>query len=114
MTIVELFDGWMVSSSTNTYLDDGILDIYVRKGVHYFDGVLTHTLDVANISQIDPAYEGQGYFKRFMLHVESKGLPVYVECIHNPLLVEKLRKHGYTILHNDGSTHAIKISSVVK
>ena len=106
--MIEEYDAWLASSSTNSWVSDGILDIYVRKGYHFFDGVCTYTLDVANISSIEPEYEGHGHFKRFMLHVESKGHPVFVECIHNPLLVEMLEKNGYTIMVRDHSTHAIK------
>lgn len=108
-TIIEQIDEFVYSSAKNKWLSDGILEIYVRKSVRFFDNQKVTTFDVANIRTIDPEYEHKGYFRAFMEKVESIGLPVYVENIQNPYLVNILEKNGYRILTQYTSTHAIKL-----
>lgn len=102
----------MESSSTNKWLVDDALSIYVRKGRHRISDStnITSTIDIANINQISEKYEGTGYFRKFMIQVEQFGIPVMVENIYNPKLTTMLKKNGYTILKQDGGTHAIKIT----
>lgn len=82
--------------------------MYIRKGRHLIGDEVLDTFDVANISTIDPEYQGKGYFKAFMLYVESFKIPVFVECIYNPKLIDMLAKNGYTIINQDHAIHAIK------
>lgn len=105
--ITEQLDDFIDSPVSNKWLNDGILSVYVRKGYHVYDGMILNTLDIANISTISEQYQGKGYFKTFMKKAESIGKPIWVECIHNPLLSRMLVKHGYTIFNN-GGIHAIK------
>jgi hypothetical protein len=109
-TITDQLDDFMESSFNNLWLNDDILSIYVRKGNHLFRGEILATLDVANIGTIPDEYKGKGHFKRFMKKAESIGLPIWVECIHNPDLVQMLVKHGYIIMDRDG-IHAVKFTS---
>lgn len=108
MTIYSQIDEFMESSRRNTYVSDDILRVYIRKGHHLITNEMLDTFDVANISTIDPEHQGKGYFKAFMLYVESFKIPVFVECIHNPILVDMLAKNGYTIVHQYGDVHALK------
>lgn len=96
--INELFDAFLKSKYRDMWVTDGILDIYIRKGNRVLEDRMVGTIDIANIAEIDDKYKGQGYFKRFMLHVESTGYTVYVENVTNMQLMEKLEKHGYLLL----------------
>jgi hypothetical protein len=107
-SIIYQLEEFVNSKYRNMWLDDGILTIYVRRSMHIIDNEYVECLDVANIQPIDPDYEHKGYFKRFMEKAETLGLSVFVECIHNPNLIEMLRKHGYVIIRQDNSTHALK------
>ena len=108
MTINDQLDEFLASRKSNSWLRTKELGVYVRKGQRLIDGVYTNTLDIANIQQSDQ-FIGQGHFKSFMLYAESKGEPIFVECIHNPKLVTMLEKNGYTIIHKDHATHALKV-----
>jgi vacuolar-type H+-ATPase subunit I/STV1 len=107
LSIADQFKKFMESKSTNTWIESDIFHVYVRKGRRYINGVITNTIDIANILSIPIEHRGKGYFKSFILNVESYGLPVYVECIHNPLLITMLSKHGYQLLPSD-DIHMIK------
>ena len=108
-SIVEQVDEFMNSVSQNLWLDDGILAVYVRKGRHLISREVYNTFDVANIRSLEPEHLGKGYFRTFMEKVESLGLPVYVENIHNPALAEMLEKNGYTIILGHGDVCALKV-----
>lgn len=97
-TILNQVDDFMQSIEHNRWLSDDILHIYVRKGIHYIDSQIVNTFDVANIETIPEQYKGQGYFKDFMIKVESLGLPVFVESIQSSELVTMLVKNGYTMV----------------
>jgi len=109
--IVEQVDDFMLSKYHNIWLDDGIVRVFVRKSRRNIKGVIHETFDIANISTIPKQYQGQGYFKNFIQKVESIGLAVYVESIHNPLLTNMLEKNGYTIMVTEYDTNAIKYPS---
>lgn len=99
----------MESSNRNLWLDDKHLRVYVRKGIHYIEGQKLHMLDIANIESV-PKHKGKGWFKDFMLKVESFGLPIFVENIHNPNLLVMLLKHGYREIHSDTTAkHVYKL-----
>lgn len=93
-SILEQLDDFMESSARNNWLCDKHLRVYVRKGIRYIEGQMLNTVDVANIES-PPKYKGKGFFKQFMLKVESLGRPIFVENIHNPNLFDMLKKHGY-------------------
>ncbi len=107
MSIIDEVDKFMLSSTTNKWIGDNYLMVYVRKGRRIIDGSIYNTFDVANIKN-EPKFQCKGHFKAFMLKVESLDLPVFVECIHNPNLVTMLVKNGYNIIKQDYTTHAIK------
>jgi hypothetical protein len=110
-SILNQLDVFMASNSRNLWLSDDVLSIYVRKSKRIYHGLMLDMMDVANISSINPEYEHQGYFKQFMMKVESLGLPVFVESISstNTNLLNILTKNGYNILPNPQGVHnAIK------
>lgn len=111
-SIIQQVDDFIISSYTNLWLEDDILNVYVRKGKRYIEGNISETFDVANILSINKKYEKQGYFKAFMLKVEELGMTIFVECIHNPKLTEMLQKNGYTIIKNQYECHAYKFPNV--
>lgn len=107
MTILNQVDEFMTSSLPSRWLGDEHIAVYVRKGHHLINGEMINTFDVANIVQ-DPEHCSKGYFKAFMQKVESLDLPIYVECILNPKLVEILKRNEYSIIEHYGSIHAFK------
>lgn len=107
MSICDEVDNFMSSPTPNQWISDEFLSVYVRKSRRLFNNQLTECIDVANISN-EPEHRNQGHFRAFMLKVESLGLPVYVEGIHNPELVRMLEKNGYMIIRNFSSVNAIK------
>lgn len=107
--ILDHFDKFFQSTHTNLWIGSlDCLHVYVRKSNRYFNHKYINVVDIANISTIHPDFEGKGYFKAFMLHVERHGLPVFVESIHNPLLITMLSKHGYQNVPNNYDIHMIK------
>lgn len=106
----ELLDEFMNSKVPCKWIENDVLGVYIRKGIHRIHGELLNTIDIANIRSIPNQHRGKGYFKSFMLKIESYNKPVYVECIHNPRLLEMLNKHGYQTLIEGHTTHAIKYS----
>jgi EAL domain-containing protein (putative c-di-GMP-specific phosphodiesterase class I) len=107
-SVIDQIDDFMLSKNSIVWIEDNILKIYVRKNFRYINHQQVNTFDIANIKTISKRYQGKGYFKAFMLKVESLGIPVYVECIHNPKLIDMLEKNGYTILGGQYDTNAIK------
>lgn len=107
-SVIDQLDDFMLSKHSNIWLEDNILNIYVRKNLRNINNQQVNTIDIANISEISKKYQGKGYFKAFMIKVESLGIPVYVECIHNPNLTDMLERNGYTILGGQYDTNAIK------
>jgi hypothetical protein len=97
------------SKNRNMWLEDHILSVYVRKGFHIINEEIIDTIDIANISTINSKYKGKGYFRSFMLAVEGLGIAVYVENIHNQLLLDMLVKHNYEILENKYASCAYKM-----
>ena len=110
-SIIEQVDDFMSSNWNNAWLGDNILKVYVRKHNRYFDGSYLYVFDVANIGTIPKKHQGKGYFKALMVKIESLGIPVFVENIHNPALATMLQKNGYTILYHGEDIHAIKYPS---
>ncbi|PPD52549.1 MAG: hypothetical protein CTY12_06300 [Methylotenera sp.] len=108
MYMDELIDEFIQSEYSCKWIENDIFGVYIRKGIHVIHGRVLATIDVANIRSIPDKYKGKGYFKSFMLKIESYNKPVYVECIHNPHLLEMLNKHGYQTLIENNTVHAIK------
>lgn len=109
MCMDELIDEFMQSTYSCKWIENDILGVYIRKGIHLIHGKVLNTIDIANIRSIPDQYKGKGYFKSFILKIESYNKPVYVECIHNPHLLEMLTKHGYqTVVEGSHTVHAIK------
>lgn len=92
----------------NTWLTiDSYMALYVRKGFHYnkdFDSVIS-TLDLANF-ETPEKYRSTGICTRFLNWLESRNVPIYVECIHNPRLLQFLLKRGYK-LADDSSVPSV-------
>ena len=107
-SIIDQIDDFILSKNSNIWLEDKILQIYVRKNFRYINHQQINTFDIANIPAIQKKYQGKGHFKQFMIKVESLGIPVFVESIQNPNLAEMLERNGYTMLGGQYDTNAIK------
>lgn len=98
-TVAEFLRG----PSGNSWLHMPHVDVFVRKGYHVVDDEAISTFDIANI-QVDLSRQGQGYFTRFLEHVETllddpalcgliKG--VYLENVYSDRFANKLIKMGF-------------------
>ena len=87
-------DEFLKSKDRNAWITDGIVDVYVRKSFRTIEGNNIHTFDIANI-KIEKENQGKGYFKDFILYLESLELNVYVESVYNEDLKSMLIKNGY-------------------
>ena len=92
----------------NSWLDEGVLSVYVRKGIHYINGNNTDTFDIANVV-VEEEHQKQGVFTKFIERVEKAiTLPIYVENIHHSWLVDFFSRRGYNIIDIGGLKSAIK------
>lgn len=78
------------------------MEIYVREGYHYINGMKRTTFDIANV---EVYHKRQGIFTQFLKEVEEINPwdAVYVECVHNVLLEAFLLKQGYTWVETNSS-----------
>lgn len=105
------FDRFLSSAYRNEWLYLDHASVYVRKSERYFNGIVYKCLDMANITIDDDNDKGHGFLKAVLSHMESKGLPVYVECIMHEWLVDKVEKYGYNIIRELHDTHGIKFGA---
>ena len=92
MTINEFIDS---PSERNAHIKHPEFNsLYVRKGAHLIEGVITRTFDVANIEAKEP---GAGAFRRFVEHLNLHQCnAIYVECVISSDFREKLLHMGFT------------------
>jgi hypothetical protein len=94
-TLLKLIDYFIDNHVKNTWIETKHIKVYLRHGYHNLGGVIYNTIDVANVS-IPEKYQGQGYFKGMILHLESFKKTIYVESILDKNLLKNLLKNGYT------------------
>lgn len=82
----------------NQYISDAdsICNVYTRKGLHYIDGVVEQTLDVASIS-VEPEFRGNGLGSSVinMMHRNNPFGITFVESLLNDSLYTHLKKCGW-------------------
>lgn len=85
----------------NRYIadDDAIMDVYVRKGIHYINGTMCHTLDIASINVVS-AHRGCGHGSEFIqrAHALNWGDGTLVESILNDRLYQHLIAKGWVLV----------------
>jgi hypothetical protein len=94
-------DVFVRSGLKNSWLQIGPMQVYVRKGQHYFYGPsrevgerIVGTFDVANV-MVEESERGKGWFTSFLNFVEAYMDNVYVENVLEPRLRPFLQKRGY-------------------
>jgi hypothetical protein len=88
-------DLWPTSSSF--VREPGFKELYVRRTLRFLNYDLERsvtTLDIARIAADDP---GHGAFTALAERLLARGLPLYVECVHNPRFAKKLRRMGFSV-----------------
>lgn len=82
----------------NTYIsdNDGIANVYIRKGLHCIDGIVEHCLDIAAIS-ILPEFQGHGIGSGVinMMHANNPYGTTFVESLLNDTLYTHLINCGW-------------------
>lgn len=96
------FDNWYDGLSHNAWIDDGVMEVYVRKAHHLCGALVLETIDVANVTIFDEKDRGCGLFTGFLEHVEDYQQVVYVENLLNPRLAVFFDKRGYLRVKNTG------------
>ena len=91
-TLLDLF--LLDTARQNAWLKDKNIAVYVRKSRRVIEGMPVETLEIGSVSTKKP---GRGFFKYFILHLESKGQVVFVENVFNLGLLAMLVKANYTI-----------------
>ena len=77
-------------------------EVYLRRNKKIIGSDLFNFIVIANIST-EEKNQKKGHFKRFLNHLESLELNIYVENVHNPNLAEFLPKVGFQLLVQEGS-----------
>ena len=76
------------------------LNAYIRVTQRLIDHVMTKTIDIGSV-EVDREYRNCGYFTQFLICIEiiakKWDRKVYVECVHNKILHDMLRKRGYSV-----------------
>ena len=82
----------------NRYVADelGVCTVYTRKGIHYINGHMTRTLDVANIS-VEGGLRGNGIGMSVInnMHAANPYQATYVESLLNEGLHQRLLNEGW-------------------
>ena len=93
---------FMKSNHNNEWLAIGNMMVYVRKGRHAFGSLgLIDTIDIANIT-VQPDYQNQGVFTKFLEEAETLGLAVHIENVLTERFANFFRKRGgYDIVYED-------------
>lgn len=82
----------------NRYVSDelGVCMVYARKGIHYINGHMTRTLDVANIS-VEGGMRGNGIGMSVInsMHAANPYQATYVESLLNEGLHQRLLDDGW-------------------
>jgi len=83
----------------NQWITGPNFDVYVRAGYHSLNGVVCHTLDVANI-QVRREDRGQGIGMSILAAAElvNPWDAVYVESVLNPRLKLRLERDGWIMV----------------
>lgn len=103
-----ILEEFLNSKLRNSWLYEGPLSVYVRKGIHTIDGQTINTFDIANVS-VQLEHQRQGIFKKFISRVEnSTELPIFIENILDAWLVTFFKRRGYIVFYVGGLACAIK------
>ena len=83
----------------NVWIENTAMEVYVRQADHRISDISNARLtclDVANIS-VKEQYRQQGFFTDFMMRAHNVHPfdMIYLECIHNPFLIEWCKKRGW-------------------
>jgi hypothetical protein len=84
---------------TNSYVDyPGFKSLYVRKGdiAVTLNNEMHRCINVLTIGAATAMKPGSGAFTALVEDLVSRGLAIYVECVHNPRFADKLLRMGFT------------------
>ena len=83
----------------NSYVrEKGFSSLYVRIGLKYLGGKLIPcVLDIANV---EVHRKGNGVFSALLARLHDEKISIYIECVHNKRLVEKLRRENFVEVNN--------------
>ena len=92
----------------NAYVEaPGFESFYVRRTSRILNGGwVDHVLDLANITAEVP---GQGAFTKLAAELLERGIPLFVECVHNPRFVKTLERLGFTRIDQPGAPSFFKL-----
>ena len=80
----------------------------MRRTRRFLDGVWVNgVLDIARIEAKKP---GDGCFTRMTALLLLRGIPLYIECVHNQRFADRLERMGYTRVDNSGAPSFYRLS----
>lgn len=81
----------------NTWLEDDLIKIYIRKGRRLYKGDPFTTLEIANVSIEEEINQKKGLFSAFLTkaHELNPWQATYIENVINPFLFNHLLKKGW-------------------
>lgn len=89
-------------SAINERVETDDFSLYYRVTKRYLQGEIKETIEIASI---DVHKEGQGIFRTLVEDIESLAKKynkhVYVECIHNQILIDMFKRRDYTFKDED-------------
>lgn len=88
----------------NLHIDE--TSVYIRQTIRWVEGKYLNTIDLAYIN-IEEEFQGQGRCTRMIAALYclavQRNRALFVECVHNPVLVSFLRRQGFKQVSEDPS-----------
>jgi len=107
---------FLASSVRNEWLTSKFMKVYVRKGFHIVDGQMRRCFDVASI-EVQPKFQRQGVFTRWLAEVESYVVTTDLECIFVESILQRglvpfLIRNGYSFVPYSNETCMYKLTKI--
>jgi len=90
---------WNRTSRSAYVTEEGFDSLYVRIGPLFMGG-MKHDR-VFTIANVTVTHKGIGTVWMLIDRILCMGLPVQVECVHNPCFAEKLTERGFTVMNTN-------------
>lgn len=80
--------------------------IYIRVTKRFIDGEMKNTIDIGSID-VKEKHQGKGIFREILKEIEDLAqknkLTIFIECIHNEILIKMLERRNYIFIKEEFS-----------
>jgi len=110
MTIFEQLNLFLIGRERNLYIRNEDLTLYVRNSMRRLERQLIPCLDIARI-EVEDRMQNRGVFTKFMktLIETHPDVNIFVECIHNPIVIHILEKFDFKKIGTELDVHMYKL-----